>query len=105
MPGVSDAGEAHEATEIMRSRLAALERLSWAELDAYGEREETVESPTGRRFRVLTGACWETEEWRSGMELYAKAYATSGWRRNFPYTLSSSRGGPEGQRLESSRAR
>jgi hypothetical protein len=92
---VSDAGEAHEATEIMQPRLAALERMSWAELDAYGEREETVDSPAGRRFRVLTGALWDMEEWRSGMELYAKVYAPTGWRRNFPYTLSSSRGGPE----------
>ena len=84
-----------EAKEILRPRLEALERLSWAEMDAYGEKEETVEAPSGRRFRVVTGAFWDMREWASGMELYAKAYTESGWRSRFPYKLSSSRGGPD----------
>jgi hypothetical protein len=92
---VSDADEASEATAILRLRLDALERLSWTEMDAYGESDETVHSPSGRRFRVVTGAFWDMDEWASGMELYAKAYASSGWRRRFPYKLWSSRGGPE----------
>jgi hypothetical protein len=84
-----------EALEVLRPRLSMLERMSWTEMDAYGERvEEIVESPSGRRFRVVTGAFWDMEEWGSGMEPYAKAYAPSGWRRWRPYKLWSDRGGP-----------
>jgi hypothetical protein len=83
-----------EAESILRPRMEAMTRLSWVELDAYGEREETVESPSGRRYRVVTGAFWDMEEWASGMELYAKAYPESGRRRR-PYTLWASRGGPD----------
>ena len=37
-----------EALEILRPRLSMLERMSWTEMDAYGERvEEIVESPSG----------------------------------------------------------
>jgi hypothetical protein len=89
------ADEKREALEILRPRLSMLERMSWTEMDAYGERVEVVDSPSGRRFRVVTGAFWDMEEWGSGMELYAKAYASSGWRRWRPYQLWSDRGGPD----------
>jgi hypothetical protein len=84
-----------EAEAILRPRLEALTRLSWLEMDAYGEKEETVETPSGKRFRVVTGAFWDMDEWASGMELYAKAYPESGRRRRRPYTLWASRGGPD----------
>jgi hypothetical protein len=87
--------ERDDALAVLRPRLEALERLSWAEMDAYGEREEYVESAGGRRFRVITGAFWDMKEWASGMELYAKAYTESGWRRRVPYKLGSGRGGPD----------
>jgi hypothetical protein len=89
---VANGQDKDEAEAILRPRLEALTGLSWIEMDAYGEKEETVESPSGRRFRVVTGAFWDMDEWASGMELYAKAYPESGRRR--PYTLWASRGGP-----------
>jgi hypothetical protein len=92
---VADSEESEDAFAILRPRLEALEGLSWAEMDAYGEKQEFVRSPGGRQFRVVTGAFWDMKEWASGMELYAKAYAESGWRRRFPYKLWVSRGGPD----------
>jgi hypothetical protein len=92
MPDGDDAER--EAFHILRPRLDTLEGMPWAELDAYGEQEETVQSPSGRWFRIVTGAFWDMEEWGSGMELYAKAYGRPGRRRRRPYTLWSSRGGP-----------
>ena len=91
-------GESAERTEalfVLGARVEALAGLSWEELDAYGEREEWVTCPSGRRLRVVTGAFWDMDEWQSGMELYAKAYAESGWRRRFPYKVWRSRGGPD----------
>jgi hypothetical protein len=90
-----DPEEKREAIELLRPRLAALERLSWEEMDAYDEREEVAESPSGRRFRIVTGAFWDMEEWDSCMLLYAKAYSSSGWRRRFPYALWATRGALE----------
>jgi hypothetical protein len=54
-----------------------------------------VAAPSGRRFRVVTGAFWDMDEWASGMNLYARAYAASGLRRWFPYKLWGARGGPD----------
>jgi hypothetical protein len=89
-----DPMERAEAEAILRDRIEALEGMSWYDLDAFGEKEEIVESPGGRRFRVVTRAYWDTEEWASGMELDALAYVDAGWRRRFPYRLHSVRGGP-----------
>ena len=83
-----------ELEGILQDRLAALEALSWIEMDSYGERVEPVTTASGERYRVVTGAFWDMDEWASGMELYVKAYATSGLRRLFPFKLWASRGGP-----------
>jgi hypothetical protein len=92
---VANGSEKDDAEAILRPRLDALTRFSWAELDAYGEKEEIVEAPAGQRFRVVTGAFWDMDEWASGMELYAKAYPELGSRRRRPYTLWAARGGPD----------
>lgn len=63
--------EEDEAFAILRPRLEALTRLSWLEMDSYGEKEEADESPSGRNFRVVTRAFWDMDEWASGMELRA----------------------------------
>ena len=67
--------EKAEAEAILWPRLNALEAMSWHELDSYGEKQELVDAPGGRKFRIVTGAFWDMDEWASGMELYAKAYA------------------------------
>jgi hypothetical protein len=79
----------------LNERIQSLERMSWYELDAFGEQRETVETPSGRQLRVVTGAFWDMDEWASGMELYAKAYTDRGWRRRVPYSRWSTRGGPD----------
>jgi hypothetical protein len=87
-------GEKDEALAILGPRLEALTRMSWREMDAYGNQEEMVESPSGRTFRVVTGAFWDMDEWASGMELYAEAYTQSGPKSRRPYRLWASRGAP-----------
>jgi hypothetical protein len=84
-----------EVEIILRQRLDALAALSWPELDSYGERDEVLTTPSEERYRVVTGAFWDMDEWASGMELYAKAYAGSGLRRRFPYKLWAARGSEE----------
>ena len=90
---MSSLTEKAEAEAILRPRFDALGAMSWRELDSYGEKQEIVKTPGGRTFRVVTGAFWDMDEWASGMELYAKAYAESGLRRWFAYRLWGSRGG------------
>lgn len=92
---MAERDERAETLRLLGARVDALARLSWEELDAYGEREEWMACPSGRRLRVVTGAFWDMEEWKSGMELYAKAYVQSGWPRRFPYKVWRSRGGPD----------
>lgn len=92
---MAERDERAETLRLLEARVDALARLSWEELNVYGEREEWMACPSGRRLRVVTGAFWDMEEWKSGMELYAKAYARSGWRRRFPYKVWRSRGGPD----------
>jgi len=53
-----------------------------------------ITCPSGRGLRVVTGAFWDMDEWQSGMNLYAKAYAEAGWRRWFPYRAWRCRGAP-----------
>jgi hypothetical protein len=91
--------EEREALEILRQRLDKLKRMPWAEVDAYGKRVEFVESPGGRRFRVVTMAFWDMDAWASDLLLSAKA--TRGpiyWRRR--YRLFDSRGGPDDPTFE-----
>ncbi len=90
----SVAEEKEEALALLRPRVEAVASLSWEEMDKYGEQEEFVRSASGRSFRIVTGAFWDMEEWGSGMEIYAMAYAERGWRKRFPYKEWRVRGGP-----------
>jgi hypothetical protein len=92
---VDSPDEKRDALEILRPRLDALACKSWAELDAYDEQEESVESTAGQRFRDVTGTFWDMDAWASGMYVYAKAYTPSGWRSRFPYKIVVTRGGPD----------
>jgi hypothetical protein len=87
--------EEAEIRRVLRERVRSLEQLSWEELDRYQDRTEMITTASGAEYRVVSGANWETKEWDSGMELFAKAHARKGWRRWFPYTEWASRGGPD----------
>jgi hypothetical protein len=89
------AEDAHEARQIAAEKLAALERLSWDELDAYGTRDERVTAPSGSAYRIKSAAFWDMDEWASGMELSVKVYAARGLRRLWPYKAYGGRGGPD----------
>jgi hypothetical protein len=69
--------------------------LSWEQLDAYGEREETIDAPIGDAFRVKSRAYWDMEDWASGMNISVKVYAPSGVRRIWGYKAWRTRGGPD----------
>ncbi|MGI8729908.1 MAG: hypothetical protein ACR2LK_07950 [Solirubrobacteraceae bacterium] len=87
--------EKAEAEEILWPRLNALEALPWHELDSYGEKEEVVDAPGGRRFRIVTGAFWDMDEWASGNGALRQGVRRVGFRRLFPYTLWASRVGAD----------
>jgi hypothetical protein len=89
------ADDKSEARALLQSRADAVASLSWEEMDRYGEQEEVVRTPSGRRFRVVTGAFWDMDEWASGMNIYARAYAERGLRKLFPYREWRVRGGPD----------
>jgi hypothetical protein len=95
-PRVPDvAGGRDEGREIASEKLAALQRLSWAELDSYGTRAGRVTAPSGRTYRVKCSAYWDMGAWESGMELTVKVYARRGLRRLWPYTAHGDRGGAD----------
>jgi hypothetical protein len=83
---LSDQGRA--LAEAKADEVAA---LPWDALAAYGEREETVETATGR-FRVKTVAFWDMDEWASDLYVIAKVYAVRGWRRWRPWKAVRGRG-------------
>jgi hypothetical protein len=83
-----------EARALARERAEEIAALSWADLDAYGEREEEVKSPSGRSFRVKSIAFWDMEAWESDMYVIAKVYADHGARRWWPWKAVSFREGP-----------
>jgi hypothetical protein len=87
-------GEEQEVRQFLRERVRAIEALSWEELDRYGKQTESLTTATGNTYRVVSRAYWDMEQWASGMEISAKAYAPSGWRRRWPYTAVGGRGGP-----------
>jgi hypothetical protein len=81
-----------EARTIARRKAADMEALSWEELDAYGERQETVTAPSGATFRVKSLAYWDMEEWNSGLDIVVKVYPSKGLRRFWPYKAYAGRG-------------
>jgi len=69
--------------------------LSWDELDAYGERVETVVGPDGRIYRVKSRAFWDMDAWASGMNIHVRVYAAAGLRRMWRYKAWRTRGSPD----------
>ena len=86
--------EEQEVREFLRERTKAIQSLSWVELDRYGKRTEHFRTRTGTSYRVVSRAFWDMGEWKSGIEIYVKARAPSGWHRWWRYKESASRGGP-----------
>jgi hypothetical protein len=86
---------ADEARGLGSAKAKEVAALSWAELDAYGEREEEVTSPSGHHLRVKTIVFWDMEEWASGMYIITKVYPDRGWRRWWPWKAVEGRGGPD----------
>jgi hypothetical protein len=81
-----------EVREFLRQRAHEVRWLSWAELDRYGKRVERFTTRAGNSYRVVTKAYWDGDEWESGIEIEARAYAPSGWRRWLPYAEYRNRG-------------
>jgi len=50
-----------------------MERLTWKELDAYGEQTETVTLASGTRLRVRTKTYWDMGPWESDLHIVAEA--------------------------------
>jgi hypothetical protein len=74
-----------EIRDFLRKRVEEIQWLSWEELDAYGKHVETFAASTGARYRVVSKAYWDGDEWASGIEIEIRAYAPAGWRRWWPY--------------------
>jgi hypothetical protein len=87
-------GEEREIRAFLRKRVLAIEALSWEEMDRYGKRTEDFTTLSGNTYRVESCAFWDMGEWASGMEIYAKARSSSGWRRLWAYKDAGCRGGP-----------
>jgi hypothetical protein len=64
---------ATEGQALADAKADEIARLSWNELDAYGERTEQSTAPSGRVFRVSSRAYWDMEPWASGIEISVKA--------------------------------
>jgi hypothetical protein len=83
-----------EGRSLAEAKATEVVSLPWEALDAYGSREEFVETQAGR-FRVKTSAFWDMDEWASGMYVIAKVYPERGWRRWRPWKAVKVRGGPD----------
>jgi len=95
---------------LAHAKAKEIARLSWEELDAYGERAEELITASGRRFRVKSLAFWDLEEWASAMYVVVKVYPSRGLRRFWGYSAVETRGGwdddeaiPDGPRRSAER--
>ena len=86
---------ATEGQALADAKADEIARLSWNELDAYGERMEQGTAPSGRVFRVNSRAYWDMEPWASGIEISVKACASGGVRRIWGYKARTTRGSPD----------
>lgn len=86
---------ATEGQALADAKADEIARLSWQELDTYGERTEQSIGPSGRVFRVRSRAYWDMEPWASGIEIIVKANAPSGIRRIWGCKARRTRGGPD----------
>lgn len=91
---MSESKDEQAIQRFLRGRVAEIEQLSWQQLDEYGTRTEEFTAPSGTRYRIRTQAFWDAEQWGSGMEIGAYAYAPNGWRRRWAYKAWGTRGGP-----------
>ena len=89
---------ANEARTLARARAAEIAALAWGDLDAYGDREEVVESSCGRQLRVRSYTFWDMGEWESDMYVVVKVYSDRGWRRIWPWKAVSGVGPNERKR-------
>jgi hypothetical protein len=87
--------EKAEARRIIEEYQERFWAMSWPDLDSYGERVETIVTPSGRRFRVKTWTFWDMEEWASGMNCIIKVRPSRGWRRFWAYKDWAARGAPD----------
>jgi hypothetical protein len=83
-----------EARALAQATAGDIAALSWAELDAYGKRDQQVVGESGRVFRVKSHVFWDMDEWASGIQINVKVYAPRGLRSVWPYKASATRGGP-----------
>jgi hypothetical protein len=81
-----------EPRRVAEARADEIAALSWEELDAYGDREETITACSGDTFRVKSRAYWDMDEWASGMNISVKVYPSKGVRRIWGYNARRTRG-------------
>jgi hypothetical protein len=81
-----------EVRALLEQRVEDVQELSWAELDRYGKHTERYTTDGGETYRIVTKAYWDGDDWESGIEIEARAYARTGLRRWLPYAAYRSRG-------------
>jgi hypothetical protein len=71
---------------VLRDKVTSIERLTWHELDAYGEQDEKVALTTGEPLRIRSTTYWDMEPWESDLHIAVKGIPV-GWRlrRFLPY--------------------
>ena len=84
-----------EARALAEQKADEIAALSWEELDAYDQCEESVAAPSGRSFRVRSRAFWDMDEWASGMNIHVKVSTRRGLTRFWGCKAWRTRGGPE----------
>lgn len=82
---VAMARNAEETRTLLRDKVTLMERLTWDELDAYGEHVEEVTLSTGERLRLRSTTYWDMEPWQSDLHIAAKAIpvARRFWRKSY----------------------
>lgn len=84
---------ADDPRRVADAKAKEIAALTWEELDAYGKRVEEAVTARGKRFRVMSHAFWDMEEWDSTMYVIVKVYPARGWRRFWGYSAVETRGG------------